>query len=394
MKDSLKKKLSLKDRIKQRAKTREGHGRGNTTLNLPKDMEFLGLEKRMSLNILPYRVTVDNHPEAKKGELWYERTYFIHRNIGPEQTSVVCPTTIGKKCPICEEYNKLRKDPDADEDVVKALRRSERQMFNVIDTNHSKSGVQLMTASTFAFGDKLEEEIREGADELGSFPYLKGGKTLNVRFTEVKIGTGGTFMKCSRIDFEDRDDIEEEVLEEVADLDKIMNILSYDALEKLFLQNEDEDEKEEDEDDAGDSDAESDEDGDEEDEKPKRKIKKSAKDEDDNDDSDDEDEESDSEDEKSDEDESAADDDGEEDDEDADESDDDEDDDRGKSKKGKVKKSSKKDDDDDEESDGDDEDSDGDDEDAEDDEEDGDKESDDDEDDEDEEPVKPSRRRK
>lgn len=389
MKDSSKK-VSLKDRIKNRAKKREGHGRGNSLFNLPKEMEFLELKKKMRLDVVPYKVSVDNHPEAKKGELWYERTYYIHRNIGPEQNSVLCPTTIGKKCPICEEYNKLRKDPDADEDVVKALRRSERQAFNVIDADNPKSGIQLMTVSTFAFGDKLEEEIREGADELGSFPYLKGGKTLAVRFTEEKIGTG-KFMKCSRIDFEDRDDMDDDVLEEVADLDKIMNILSYDELEKLFLQNEGEDNDEADDDDE-DTDKEED-----ADDKPSKKSKpKKSRDDDEDEDEDDGDEDDDDKADKAESDESDDDDDDAEDDEssdddedessdDSDDDDSDEDEDEEDEKPKKKSKKPAKDEDEDE-----------DDEDSDDDEESSDDSDDEDEedDDEDEEPAKKSRRSK
>ncbi len=374
----------MKDRIKERAKKREGHNRGSSMFSLPEDMEFLEIGKKMRLDFVPYRVSVDTHPEAKKGEMWYERTFFTHRGIGPEQISVICPSTIGKKCPICEEYNKLRKDPDADEDVVRALRRSEREAFNVIDADEPKKGVQLLTISTAMFGDKLEEEIREGNDDLASFPFLKGGKTLAVRFHEKSLGKS-KFWECSKIEFEDRDDMDDDVLDEVADLDKIMNIMSYDELEKLFLQTGDEDEEEED----GTGDVEDDEDSDEDKKVHSKKHQKSkvkkAKDDDEDEGDDNGDEESDSEDEDSDEDESDSDDADEDDDEDTDGDDDDSDDDSDEDDTDdkpskKSKKSSDDDDEDDEDGDGDEED-----EDEDDDVEDG---------DEDEEDEKPRRRSK
>jgi len=300
-------KKTAAQRTKERAQRREGHNRGSSAFKLPDDANFLELKKKMRLDVLPYRVTVDNHPDAKKGELWYERTFHIHRGIGPEQQTVICLKTIGKKCPICEEWIKLRRDPDAEEDVVKALKPSERQAFNVIDLDNPKKGVQLFTISTAMFGDMLEEEIRDGDDEIAGFWELKGGKTLEVLFREKSIGKSN-FMETRKISFEDRDTYEKDILEEVMDLDAIFNLLSYEDLEKLFKQDsEDEEEPEEEDED------------DDDEEKPRHKKGKKPHGKDDAD----EDEDSDD----------GDDDAGEEDEDDADESDDDEEDDEEPRKK-------------------------------------------------------------
>lgn len=228
------KKLTMKEKIRARAKEREGHGQGGHDLfTLPEDLELLEIRKKMRLDVLPYRVTAENHPNAKAGEKWYQRTIFIHRNIGADQKRVICPKTIGKKCPICEEWQKMKRDENADEEMTKSLRPSERELFNVIDLDNVKKGVQLLHISFACFGEKLEEEVREGEEDLAGFPYLKGGKTLIVRFREEQIGKS-KYWDLSKVEFEDRDVYEDTILDEVIDLDTILKILSYEQLDTLF----------------------------------------------------------------------------------------------------------------------------------------------------------------
>lgn len=223
---------SMRDRIRKRAEQRRNLG-GLDTLTLPDGVELYKPEKgTVEFDILPYRVTVDTHPEVKKGELWYERTYFAHRNVGPEEKFLVCPRTIGKRCPICEEYQRLKKDPNVEEEVVDALRAKERELFNVVMKGGDGS-VMILDISTFLFGRKLEEEIREGDESYAAFAELVGGKTLKVRWESKSMGTQ-KFVEAGRIDFTDRDDIDEAALDVVVDLDAAMKILSYEEIDKIF----------------------------------------------------------------------------------------------------------------------------------------------------------------
>ena len=223
----------MKDRAKQRSQERESSG-GGFKFNLEEGTKFYTPKKgSRSIDILPYEVTVKNHPEQKKGELWYERTIFVHYNIGIDDKSILCPKTIGKPCPICEEMALMKKDKKADEDDVKALKPKERQIFNVRDPEEPDE-LMIFESSYFTFGQQLEEEIREGKDDWAGFADLEGGYTLKVRFGEKKLGKN-SFLTASRIDFEERDDLDEDILEEVQDLDKILNVMNYEAIEKIFL---------------------------------------------------------------------------------------------------------------------------------------------------------------
>ncbi|HDY68100.1 MAG TPA: hypothetical protein ENH85_09935, partial [Candidatus Scalindua sp.] len=60
-------------------------------------------KNRVNLDIIPYIVSVDNHPDANsdipdsahKGNPWYKRPIWVHRSIGTDNDSVVCLKTIG-----------------------------------------------------------------------------------------------------------------------------------------------------------------------------------------------------------------------------------------------------------------------------------------------------------
>ena len=230
---------SMRDRIRKRAESRRNMG-GLDTLALPEGVELYKPEKGVEeFDIIPYKVTAENHPEVKAGELWYERTYLAHRNVGPEEKFLICPRTIGKRCPICEEYQKLKRDPDADEDIVAGLKAKERELFNVV-TKDGDGSVMLMDISVFLFGKKLEAEILEGDESNASFAELKDGKTLKVRWEQKTMGKN-KFVEAGRIDFVDRDDIDEAALDMAVDLDEAMKILSYEEIEKIFQAGEDDD---------------------------------------------------------------------------------------------------------------------------------------------------------
>ncbi len=224
----------VKEKIEKKASKQKGYG----LYNLPEGVDFFRPQKPgiYHIDILPYLVTVNNHPEVNSGEVWYERTVYIHFGIGDEQLAYICPKTIGKKCPICEQRAKLMKDPNADEELIKQLKPRERQLFNVIDLDNEDdvNKIKIWEVSNYLFGEFLEEEIKNGDDENASFFFYEGGKTLKVRFKQESFGDS-QFLKTHRIDFEDREDYGKEILKKTVDLDKILIVLSYEGLEKKFL---------------------------------------------------------------------------------------------------------------------------------------------------------------
>lgn len=345
-----------------------------TYLKMPKGIKLYRPKVgKALLDILPYEAKEGN-PNAEAGCLHWERTFWVHFAIGPNQETFICPAkTVGKKCPVCEHRMKLMQD-DGDEDTEaqrKALLPKERQLMVIIDQKDEAKNLQITNMSSFAFGQVIVDTTQSAdeGEDWDMFFTLKDGLTLRVNWVEEKIGKGRTFIKAGRIDFKAREeDYEEDILDTVPCLDDMLIVPEYKELKAKFLaiskddDDEDEDEEEDDdepvakkkkpskdeEDEEAELDGEDEEDeDDDEDEKPKSK-KKPSKEEDEDEDEDEDADAEDEEDEDEDEDEApkskkskkASKDEDEEEDEDADAEDEDEDeDDDDEDEKPKSKKS-------------------------------------------------------
>src|SRR3954467_3986114 len=69
---------------------------------------------------------------ASDGEIYYERSYYSHRGIGPNEEMVVCPAmTFGEKCPVCEHRNEIRNDPKFKKGDDDAFKWSQRMVMLV-----------------------------------------------------------------------------------------------------------------------------------------------------------------------------------------------------------------------------------------------------------------------
>ncbi len=199
--------------------------------------------KPYRLDIIPFRMKEDGL-YADKGEIYYEKTFWVHW-LGEDIGSYICASKqIGRKCPICDYRAKLTKDVDADEDLIKSLSPRERQLFRVIDLKEKDKGIQLWEISFHNFGKHLDDRISSSDEEdnYNEFYELENGFTLKVGFSESSFG-GTKFPKVSSIDFKARDeDYDEDVLEQGPDLDECVIIKEYDELKKIFLQTADDDE--------------------------------------------------------------------------------------------------------------------------------------------------------
>ena len=247
-------------------------------LNLPKGVNIFKEEPgRTKLDILPYKVSDENHPDrdekngiAVPGELWYKRPFKVHRNIGVNNEMLICLTSIGKPCPICK-YRAERVKAGADKEETNALKASHRNLYAVVPIGHKKleEKPHIWDISQFLFQETLNEEIGENED-YETFPDPEEGWTLKIRFTENQIGTN-KFSETSRIDFLEREEgYDEKTLKQVPDLDELLNIPSTEEMEKKFF------ELEEDEADEADEVEDADSEEEEEEESPKPRKKKSV----------------------------------------------------------------------------------------------------------------------
>ena len=238
-------KTKFRDKIKKNVEKQQTAATSYAYLNLPKGVGVFNPEPggRHYLDFLPYKVTSDNHPDkdvaneiAIKGSWWYRLPFKVHRNIGALNESVVCPTSIGKKCPICE-YRTKRMKEGAPKEETDALRPSLRNLYLVVPINDKKheEKVHIWDSSQYLFQNLLNNELEEN-EEYYSFADPEEGYTLKIRFDSKSIGKGQPFAEASRIDFVERkNSYDEDFLKKVPSLDNVLSILSYDELLSKFI---------------------------------------------------------------------------------------------------------------------------------------------------------------
>jgi hypothetical protein len=288
-----KKKSNFKDKVASNTRKQKTAGTNYGYLKLPKGLSVFSPEAgRITIDILPYLVTDKNHPDrdteldiAVEDTLWYKRPFKIHRNIGVEKDSVVCLTSFGKKCPICE-YVAKRKREQAPKDEIDAIKPSNRNLYIIhpIGSKKFTEDFYIWDISQWLFQNLLNDELEED-DANAQFPDLEDGLSLKIRFEAKSLGSNN-FVEVSRIDFLERANAyDESVLDEIPNLDTILQELSYKELSDKFFELEGEEPFDENDD--------TNEDDDDEPKKRKplgRKPKKEVEEEDEADDDDDDDE--------------------------------------------------------------------------------------------------------
>ena len=110
-------------------------------------------------------------------------------------------------------------------------------LYLVITIGNKKYGeeLHLWDISNGNFQEMLDDELAEDPD-MGVFPDLQEGKTLNIRFSEEHFNKN-KYYAASRIDFVDRDDVyDDTMLEDAPNLDEIFTVLTYKELQVKFLE--------------------------------------------------------------------------------------------------------------------------------------------------------------
>jgi len=249
-------------RREERDRKRAGSGRRDsqhksggdwTTITIPDGVTmFQPKEGTYRLDIIPYKVGKGN-PYADEGLWYYERTFFNHRGIGPNNDSYVCAAkTANGRCPVCDYRAKLARDPDSDEKLIDSLKPKERQLWLVYDHKDADKGVQLWEVSHHLFG-KLLDKLRKGAeddeDHVRNFDDPEAGATLKVTFSEESSGKY-SFIEAVGIEFKPRPNgLDSELLDHGICLDEVVKILPYDKVKAILLQTDDESDSDDDDDD-------------------------------------------------------------------------------------------------------------------------------------------------
>lgn len=199
---------------------------------------------RVKLDILPYKVKDPKHPDredefgvAVPGSLWYKRPFKVHKSVGVDNARVICPTSVGKACPICE-YRSKRMKEGADKEELKSLKPTMRELYVVVPKDHPKleEKPHLWDMSHYLFQKLLNEEIDE-CDDYEIFPDLKEGLTLRIRFAEESMGAY-SFVEARKIDFEERDyEYDEDILDKIPNPDEIIqnSVLPASEIQQMFF---------------------------------------------------------------------------------------------------------------------------------------------------------------
>ena len=231
---------SVRENIRQLIEAKKNRFGSDRIINLPKDKKFFNVTKtKQILDIIPFisskDVIINGRVYMPKGSLWYEKTYFRHRNVGIANKFVICPQTVGKPCPICEHRGVLKKQGAPKEEIA-ALYPVERQLFNVIDLEDEAKGVQVLDMPYAWFGQRLEKELNDEDEKYREFYIPEAGYSLIAKFDEGRYMNKPTF-KASSITFQNREPYEESIVDQAAvlDTDTIFTILPHAEIKSIFF---------------------------------------------------------------------------------------------------------------------------------------------------------------
>jgi len=163
-----------------------------------------------------------------------------------ENETIICPKTIGKKCPICEHREQQLQSGIDWEDAVK--KPSLRNLYAVIPIGADKyeEKIHLWDISNGNFQKLLDEELEEDSDKA-VFPDPEEGLVLNIRFKEKTFGKN-KYQEASRINFNERDEVyDEDIMDEAPNLGEIFTVHTYKEIQAMFMGIDEEDIEENDE---------------------------------------------------------------------------------------------------------------------------------------------------
>ena len=186
--------------------------------------------------IVPY-IVGEQHPKLKEGKVDFVLDVFVHTKVGINEDSFICLNrTYREKCPICEHQAALKESGEADDDEIKALNPTRRNIFNIVCLDSSKDqekGVQVWNVSQWLFTKPLEElaHKKRGGGEI-AYADLEEGKVISFR----KKGSGMTNTEYTAFEFKDRDEIPDEVLDAAVCLDELIHKPTYEEVSEAFFQ--------------------------------------------------------------------------------------------------------------------------------------------------------------
>lgn len=192
------------------------------------------------IDIIPYNAS-SSHPfvrsgQVDEGDTFYSLEVFVHKGIGVSGSNYVCLRQFGKKCPICEEGDRLHNlHTPAGDEAARKLWSSRRIIYLVHDLINNKYGYwdtgfrsvqqKLNSLSQFEVDEKTGAKIDVFDWEEGrTIQFVGNEKTFN----------GNKYIEPDGFNFKSRNPLSDEVLSHSIDLSGMLNILDEESLEKVL----------------------------------------------------------------------------------------------------------------------------------------------------------------
>lgn len=247
---------SLANRVDESAKTFQ-NSRSNYVPYYRTDIRTPFIKKfpentPIIIDIIPFICTEnfllnDNmRPAYIKGEFYYNLDLFVHMNMGPSKTSILCPKKhLGKPCRICEIAEERKEDCEyGDKEkfkkVVKPFLPQHRTMYNIWwhdrPKEEEKKGVQILEFAHFSLEEQLlaiseqyDEDEQTTTRIQFHYPGLEGRKIYFVRK-----GTGMNTQYQGYKFMDRKEEIPDEILEQAFPLNELPKILSYKEINAII----------------------------------------------------------------------------------------------------------------------------------------------------------------
>ncbi len=194
------------------------------------------------VDIIPYKAgRFDPDKNLKPGDYTYVLIAWVHYGIGVNQDAFICPAkNYNKPCPICEDREKLRKEENFDEDLIKSLTPKKRSIYNIVVYDNEKEqakGVQIWDVAHW-FMERLITPLAKapsrGSKTVPFIPFTDPDEGKSISFERQ--GTGADNTSFIGHKFVDREYIIEEViLAQAKCLDELIIQTPYDELRAAYF---------------------------------------------------------------------------------------------------------------------------------------------------------------
>lgn len=188
-----------------------------------------------------------SNEELESGSTWdYKLSVLLHYSMGINEDTVLCLRTIGRRCPICEERERLLREEglDINSSDIQALTARKRVLYNIVCFDSAEEfdkGIQVWDAPHASIEDELsilvnKRDIRTG--EIINRPYFIPEEGWNILFERTGKGLNTEYKYLEikkRLEKDDFTDSElDELYDSVFNFEDIIEVKEYDVLYEML----------------------------------------------------------------------------------------------------------------------------------------------------------------